>query len=184
MSSRTTRKRKTIKKTMPEACRDLIAAYCKAKGTTEYSAIAVARWALETGQAAPRRRDPGKELAKDISKIANALHHRDKQQRLVKTMHAAKYERILPGGQKTFEIIWDHLDTMSDDHATVSFEQRYRQVVGHANSLRTDMDSFYENNPNAGERRQLSFNLDLLVEPAQEQEVCVVPITQPKPKPR
>ena len=89
----------------------------------------------------------------------------DAQGRRVKAMHAAKYPRMDKSGQLRFETMWDDGETMIADHAHVSFTQRWYQIAGECRSLKRDMDSWNDNNPNAvGHEIQKSFNFDLEIE--------------------
>lgn len=89
----------------------------------------------------------------------------DDQGRRVRAMHAAKYPRMDKNGQLFFETMWDDGETMSADHAHVSFTQRWYQIAGECRSLKRDMDSWNDNNPNAvGHKIQKSFNFDLEIE--------------------
>ncbi len=95
-------------------------------------------------------------------------------------MCAARFEKSLPNGQRTFDVIWDEIETMSDDHAQRSFMDRHGQWVGSGEQLKTDMSSFYENNPNAGPQLQLPFDLEMALEnKKKKQRVETVPIDQP-----
>jgi hypothetical protein len=69
------------------------------------------------------------------------------------------------GGQMVFETTWDHIEKMSAEHWRVSASQRLGQIAGECKSLKTDEDSFLDNNPNAaGYVSNLTFNFDSFVD--------------------
>jgi hypothetical protein len=113
-----------------------------------------------------------KDLAHRLSKAAKKKHHTDPQGRKVRTLHAAKYPRVDKHGQPFFETMWDYMQTMSAEHALVSFTQRHGQLEGGCRSLKTDVDSFNENSPRAvGNEIQLSFNFEFMLDSVPDQVV-------------
>lgn len=104
-------------------------------------------------------------------------------------MHAARYPKGEKDGQLLFETMWDHIDTMSAEHARVSFNQRAQQIIGECRSLKRDQDSFNTNNPNAdGHQIQRSFDFTPELEDYSEPMVDFVEssesevVTPAKPK--
>jgi hypothetical protein len=178
----------SIAKSYSEALADLWDDYRHAHGNRPASAMEVAKWAKEAGKWIPKKRDPVREFAHQLSKAANAQRYHDEHGRVVKAMQPAKYKRMLAGGQMIIDAVWDHIATMSDDHARVSFTQQHAQWVGHGRSIKNSMDSFYDVNPNAGERIQLTFNLELLIDQPEEKIVDEIPVLRvagkKKPKPK
>jgi hypothetical protein len=87
-------------------------------------------------------------------------------------------------GQLVFETIWDQLETMSEDHARVSFTQRWDQIAHECRSLKRDNDSFGDNNPHAGGRGvQLMFNFEFAAESVDPTSAETLSETRPrKPK--
>ena len=84
----------------------------------------VAVWAINNHKWNPPRRSLVSDLKKRLSRAARRQFHTDKQGRRVRTMHAARYGKATEGGQMVFETIWDELETMSMDHARISYTQR------------------------------------------------------------
>ena len=100
------------------------------------------------------------------------------QGRNVRAMHAAKSLMALNDGKVVQKTLWDHLETMSADHAHTSFQQRWDQIAGASVSLKNDQDSFNENNPNAaGKEVYLEFNFEPFVEQeTADQKTHMVPM--------
>ena len=87
-------------------------------------------------------------------------------------MHAAKILFVGETGKMQQKVLWDEINTMSLDHGTVSFQQRWDQMAGGAKSLRNDENSFADNNPNAkGKYTPHSLNFDFMADDFDEQAV-------------
>jgi len=143
----------------------LIEEYRATHGNLPHSMDFVAVWALNEGKIQASRRSIVKEVARRLSRAAQHQHHRDPQGRRVRTYHAAKYQRLTTGGQMVFETMWDHIESMSAEHWRVSSSQRLGQIAGECKSLKTDEESFMENNPNgSGYVSNLVFNFEGFVE--------------------
>jgi len=138
----------------------------------------VAAWAMkEKMWSGPLPGSLPKVLKKELSRVAKKARHIDQQGRSVRTLHAAKIALSLSDGKPVQRVLWDHLDTMSLDHAQTSFTQRWVQIAGSSTSLSRDKDSFNQNNPNAAGRPiQLTFNFDQVVDQAEKQEIQEVPL--------
>ena len=79
-------------------------------------------------------------------------YYTDDQGRRVRVNHAA---RLMTGEkQQTF---WDDIRSASRTHMHVSLQQRRDQIVGDCKQLKTDMDSYNENE-NTGEPIQMVFD--------------------------
>lgn len=141
----------------------------------------VAAWAIRAKLWRAPPRSLYRELKKELSRIAKKARHLDQQGRSVRTMHAAKYAAILSDGKMVQKTLWDHIDTMSVEHAETSFRQRWDQLAGASVSLRNDVDSFNDNNPNAmGKPVQLTFNFEPVVDAVTsgQHEVHEVPLPE------
>lgn len=128
------------------------------KGPVSFSSVAV--WLLNNKKWSPPIANVVSDLSKRLARAARKLHHIDVQGRRVRTMHAARYQTLTANGQLVFETIWDQLEIMSEDHARVSFTQRYNHIDRECKSLNTDMASFADNNKNASLARQLEFTFN------------------------
>jgi hypothetical protein len=88
-------------------------------------------------------------LTRRLKKCARELREVDPQNRKVRSMHAKKIEKIGPDGQRTFEIVWDHIYSMEFHHALASFQQRFENGQRQDRALDRDIASFNDNNENA-----------------------------------
>jgi hypothetical protein len=76
-----------------------------------------------------------------FSRAFREQYHRDPQGRHVRTWHA----KVDKSGseQQTF---WGDMRTAPDEHMEVAFQQRRTQIVGDCTQLKTDVDSWNDNN--------------------------------------
>lgn len=110
-------------------------------------------------------------LAK-VARYMKKLRVRDKQNRLVRAMHPAKYP-TLAGGQT---VMWDDHFEMSFEHGIKSFTTRAALVVKSQKALERDFESFIDNNPNAaGHAVQLELLFESVAQDATEQNVEEIP---------
>jgi hypothetical protein len=170
----------SVAKTYTESLFDLIAEYRAESGAQPFSMMDIATWAIQNRKWSPQPRSLMRELAKHLSKVAKLRHHTDPQGRSVRTFHAARFERSIASGQRIFDVVWDHILSMSLDHARISFEQRREQLAGGCRSLDRDVRSFNDNNPNASGREvQMSFDFTFEVETRHEQVVEQISSDEP-----
>ena len=69
----------------------------------------VAKWVIARGLWEPKRRNPARELARDLARASRAQRTTDPQGRSVRAMHAARYERVDQNGNRIFDVVWDHI---------------------------------------------------------------------------
>jgi hypothetical protein len=100
-------------------------------------AISTARWELPA--AAVRRR-----CADDIASAMREEYMTDRKGRRVRLLHPAPLETE---GQT--EMIWDDIRTAPRDHMLVSFQHRRRGIVGDCRQMKTDVDSYNDDHPDA-----------------------------------
>lgn len=144
------------------------------QGPVNFSNVAV--WALNNKKWEPPRRSLISDLKKRLSRSARNLHHTDPQGRRVRTMHSARYSRLTAGGQLVFEDMWDELEKMSEDHAQISFNQRWDNIANACKSLYRDNSSYADNNPNSQNRPvQLTFNFEFVLDEDEVPTIETIP---------
>jgi len=132
-----------------EKLQDLFRDYEKAGHLQPFTMREVAAWAYDHGLCQPQRSTIINRLAEEFSRAMRAEFHTDPQGRRVRTKHIAIVERN--GKQYAF---WADIRTASRDHMERSFQQRRQAVVDDCKQLKSDVDSYNENQ-NAGEPIQL-----------------------------
>ncbi len=83
---------------------------------------------------------------REFSQAFREQYHTDAQGRNVRTLHA-KREYDSDGKQKTF---WGDIRQVDDEYAQAAFHQRRTRIVGDCRQLKTDVDSYNDNNINGG----------------------------------
>jgi hypothetical protein len=116
----------------------------------------IAAWAIDNNLWEPQRGTLISKCADEISDALGEEYYTDPQGRRVRTKHVAR----LPGEQMP---LWDDIRSGNREHFKISTQQRRQQVVGELCQLKTDVDSFNENN-NLGEAIQLILDLTYDVE--------------------
>ncbi|HEY5475217.1 MAG TPA: hypothetical protein VIK11_00760 [Tepidiformaceae bacterium] len=115
-------------------------------------------WAIQEGLYRPT---PNLVLQKAEEDLARALREdvfTDPQGRHVRAKYAA---RIVEDGIQT--TLWADHTFASPQHIALSLKQRRTQIVADCHKLKTDVDSFNEND-NLGPKLQLSFDFTLDLE--------------------
>jgi hypothetical protein len=167
--------RKNFSESESEYLKRLLDEYRDGHSDEPFTMYDVAYWAHGSKKWIPPNAQIIRDLAARLSRAAKLKKHTDLQGRRVRSMHAAKYPKIGKNGQLTFETMWDYMEEMSLEHATVSFTQRWHQLVGGARSLKTDVDSFNDNNVRAvGKPVQLAFNFEFAAEQPVEQVIDAI----------
>jgi transposase InsO family protein len=143
----------------------------------------VAAWAIAEDLWEPRPQNPVRQLARELRRVARKMRVEDPQGRKVRAMHAAKHQRVDANGNKVFDVVWDYLFTMSDDHALKSFTQRGENIRKQCDALNRDIESFNDNNPNA-EGREIQLKFAFMVEKPVDQAVHAIEESAIPKKPR
>jgi hypothetical protein len=166
--------RERLAKGHDECLWDLMDSYRRERGGA-YSMEDLSDWILANRLLPPPRVNPRQILVRKLKQAARRRRFTDLQGRAVRTMVAAKYERLDENGNMILEVVWDYLHEMSVDHALVSFSQRDENICKQRRSATRDVQSFIDNNPNAkGHEAQFQFGF-MLEEP---RKVVVETVTQ------
>jgi hypothetical protein len=137
----------TLKKQYTTACSEIVAAYRAAGEPWPAESKAIAIWAINTELWKPHRGRMIAQCANDISRAMREEYYTDPQGRQVRVKHAARYRsKPEPGekiGQKT---LWDDIRTAGYEHMSRAFALRRCQIVGECKQLKSDIDSYNDNN--------------------------------------
>lgn len=105
------------------------------------TARTIAVWLIETGRWYPQRSLAVNKCANDVSDSLREEYVTDPQGRRVRANHAAT---ILRGEEQL--TLWDDIRTAKKEHMEIAFQQRRQNIVGDCKQLKTDVDSFNDNN--------------------------------------
>jgi hypothetical protein len=143
------------RKTRVKQMQETIEQYRKSGRPWPATTHQIAKWAMENGR---WEISPSSALNQCAAQVAEALRQdirNDPQGRTTRAKHAA---RILRDGEPC--VLWDDMETASRAFMQMSFAQRRRQIVGDCVHLKTDVDSYNENN-NPGAPIQIPFDFTL-----------------------
>ena len=115
----------------------------------------VYRWAIKESLYDPPHIDVEKIGAREFSRAAGAQYYTDPQGRAVRKKHAAAY----PQGDGTQLFLWGDIEDADPRHMHLAFSQRRGSALGDVKQLKTDKDSFNDNN-RFGAFIDMSFNFD------------------------
>lgn len=121
----------------------------------------VALWALRTGRIQVEDTDVAKVIANRMADAWRKEEITDKQGRVVRNKHAAPISRIDDEGKESQEFVWDNLETISYEHAVLSFSNRRGGIRDDVERLRDDSASYNDNHrPKSRPRIQMNFNFE------------------------
>ena len=88
--------------------------------------------------------------AEQLARAMREEYIHDPQGRVVRAKHAARV-----AGAQT--VLWADIRTANREHMTIAFQQRRQQIVGDCRQLKSDVDSYNDNN-NPGKPIQMVFD--------------------------
>ncbi|QDT94286.1 hypothetical protein [Gimesia algae] len=123
----------------------------------------IARWALQSGRAEYSNNAQEKMLARRIGASLREEYYRDLQGRRVRKKHCYPVITESPTGLKKQQFFWCDLETADPDEVRASVQYRRGQIVSDAVQLKTDVDSYNDNNK-AGVEIELGLDLSIDVD--------------------
>lgn len=103
-------------------------------------ARAIAAWAIRRGLWNAQPTDLVDQCAEQLARAMREEYYIDPQGRSVRTKHAVRKH----GGQQNLTL-WGDIRTSPRDYMHTAFQQRRQQIVGDCRQLKSDVDSFNEN---------------------------------------
>jgi hypothetical protein len=147
--------------------------------------IDVVNWAIERGLADLPKINPRSILVRNIKRAAREIKITDPQDRIVREMLPARIPFFDENGQMYLDVVYDHIHSMTVDHALLAFDQRDGNITKQKRSATRDLQSVLDNNPNVkGHEEKFLFDFleDAPAKPTVE-KVAESP-TGKAPKPR
>jgi hypothetical protein len=142
---------KIRKKTFKEFCQDIYNDFLAETGKVEMDFTEVAKWAIKNGRwDKPFHYDAIRQCAHALAQAARDEYYTDPQGRRVRVKHAAHYKQGW---------LWSDIKAAKPAHMRLSLQQRRLSVLGDCKQLKTDLDSYNDNNIH-GAQIQMSFNFE------------------------
>lgn len=151
-------KKRQSRKTYDEECWDIIHKYIDDGNEWPAPMKKVARWAIGQGLAVKRVPTMEELFARDLSKAARKEYITDPQQRRVRRFHAFRKD-VEIGEEHVQYTLWTDITTAAPEDMQLALQQRRMCIVGDCKQLKTDTDSYNENNPHGAEI-QMSMNFE------------------------
>jgi len=148
-----------------ELIQKIIHEYQKERGSQPYQMHEVVDWALRTGRIDPPQRDIVRMLAREFSRAARNDYFTDEQGRTVRRNHP---RRVSVPGELQQQVFWDDILTALPEHMRMSFQQRRKGILYDCVQLRTDSESYNDNNKYKVQLLPLDFNFNLDLEEMQQ----------------
>jgi hypothetical protein len=139
---------KLRKKTKAEHLQDILNKYIKETGDTAVDMNEVAAWAVRNGLYEASPRNTIKQCAHELARAARDEYYTDPQGRRVRKKHAVRQNQL---------VLWADIEAAPPVHMRLSLQQRRMYIVGDCKQLKTDLDSYNDNNLH-GAQIQMSFN--------------------------
>lgn len=121
----------------------------------------VAAWALREGRWEPAASNAVKQCAHELARAARDEYYTDPQGRRVRKKHAARQNQMA---------LWADTETAPPDYMRLSLQQRRMYIVGDCKQVKTDLDSYNDNNAHGAEIQMTSDFTDDLHELDMPQE--------------
>lgn len=106
----------------------------------------VAAWMVQHKHWEPQRKTAIDILAPQISRALREEYVTDPQGRRVRKNHAIRETIERPDGQHEQMTLWVSLDVATPEQMQTAFQQRRHQILGDCRQLKTDVDSYNDNN--------------------------------------
>lgn len=130
-------------------------------GGTAEDLNAVAQWAYAQGKWKPRKRDPAKELARDLARASRQDYITDEQGEPVRRRHSYPVSR----GEVQL-MLWVKIENATPEKMKLSLQGRRNGAL--MDVLQADRDrQYYNKHYNPGDPIQISWNFDTDVEERQ-----------------
>ncbi len=164
-----------------ERMRQLVNRYRAAGQPWPAEAHAIAEWAVRSSSWTPEHYSIVSHLADQMARAMRETYETDPQGRRVRALHVA---RVTRDGRQTSLWVGMHDKEVPGHHRlmTAAFQQRRQQIVGDCQQLKTDVDSYNEND-NPGKQFCIVFDFTADLEELaaverlhEEEEIEVVPI--------
>lgn len=139
---------KLRKKTKAEHLQDILNNYLKETGKIEFDMKEVAAWAVRKRLYEASPKNAISQCAHELARAARDEYYTDPQGRRVRKKHAVRQDQL---------VLWADIKSAPPDHMRLSLQQRRMYIVGDCKQLKTDLNSYNDNNLHGAEI-QMSFN--------------------------
>jgi hypothetical protein len=151
------------KKSNKEYYQEVVQKYREAGEEWPASSRMIGAWAVRQGLV---EAEPKSVIDQAASAIAAAMREEyvtDPQGRRVRKKHAVRETHVLKDGTHEQLVFWVDIEDARPEEMHAAFQQRRMQVLGDCRQLKTDVDSYNDNNDHAVHiQMEWDFSLDLV----------------------
>jgi hypothetical protein len=134
-----------LKKSKCERLQEIFNEYLKVHRVESAHLMDVAAWAQKKGYMELSHTDTVRQFARELAQAARMEVYEDPQGRKVRKKHAV-HQVVEENGKRINQYLWADIEDATPDHMKLSLQQRRQYIVGDCKQLKTDMDSFNQNN--------------------------------------
>ena len=145
------------KKTKVEFLQDMVADYRSRGEPWPATAKDIAAWAIREGLWKPAAKNLILLCAGEIAAAMRQEYFTDPQGRRVRKKHAYPDMQALPDGNHEQLFLWIDVTDAPHEEVEMAFQYGRKLIVGDCKQLKTDIDSYNENNTH-GKYIEVSFN--------------------------
>lgn len=135
-----------MKKTKAQARQGIVQKYRQDGQSWPATAKDIASWAVREGLWVAPRFSQIDACAKELSEAMREEYFTDPQGRRVRKKHAMRDIKVLPDGKHRQLTFWLDIEDANPIQMRTAFQQRRMQVLGDCRQLKTDVDSYNDNN--------------------------------------
>lgn len=135
-----------LRKTKTEQLQYIAEKYRDAGKQWPASTTMMARWAIENGMWEPQRGSAVRQCAKELAQALREEYFTDPQGRRVRRMHALRDMSEMPNGEERQMMLWVNIFDATPQQMQAALQQRRMQIIGDCRQLKTDVDSYNDNN--------------------------------------
>ncbi len=135
-----------FKKTKKEALHEIVEKYRKDGEKWPTTTREIAAWACRQHLYEPERKSVIDQLTLEISHAMREEYFTDKQGRRVRKKHAIREIQDIGDGKHKQLTFWVDIEDAEPKEMQAAFQQRRMQVLGDCRQLKTDVDSYNDNN--------------------------------------
>jgi hypothetical protein len=136
-------------KTKAEQLQDIVEAYRKTGGPWPTTARHLASWALSEGHWKPHSKSLIGQCAGEIAAAMRQEFYTDPQGRRVRKKHAFRDVIELADGTEEQMYLWIDVTDAPAEQVEMAFQYQRKLIVGDCKQLKTDVDSYNDNNPHS-----------------------------------
>ncbi len=118
----------------------------------------VAEWLIRNNMWRPSPNDAVRRLSLLLARAMREEVFIDPQGRRVRKNHAVRWHEPDGLGNLVQHVLWQDMSEASPEHMSTSFQQRRRALLGGCKQLKTDVESYNDNQGNGKNLVQISFD--------------------------